>query len=450
VADCLKAIEMAPEWAENYAVLAKAHARRRDYGAALDACKRLLTLFPTDPRSYTQRASVLVAKGDYQPAAADANHALELDAANVPARLQRGRAYTFLGNSTEALLDLNAVIKSDPRNPQGYAYRALLMAASGKAEAAEADADRAVELSPTAEYLELRGELELNRRGIDASWSYYARAEKLRAGPRLLLRLGQIYGTWAWPPSKLASGRLKAVRAHLAAQRTGPILGADLAKNDTLNPWGGGMWCVDIDPLVESTRSSAIPDLKRGDPEVFEQNFRAAGLANLGLDDQFGVFYTISMIYFRAAAQMDPRNRSIDTSRALVHFNMGRDFYKQVFDGARGYIEAKERYKSLRERYRRHDPGVSYEALSEANNFKTEWDHYWSVYHRIQSFLPDTTEADVCALARAVDDMERAQAKGAVEDDTVFGKSTLSTCSLQEVKKCYDDALALYRRVRSK
>jgi predicted Zn-dependent protease len=213
IRDCTKAMEIDPQWSETFVVLAHAHARARNYELALDACKKALELEPKSARFYTARAAVLSAKGDYAAAVTEATQALKLDPDSVPARLEQGLALAKAGKTTEALMDINAAIKREPDNPEGYLRRSLVRAAQLTRDfedlwrtkprsipsldlgTARADAEQALKLCSTAEYLQRRAELEfVDIRDAAHAWPYLAKAERLRATPEVNLRLGQLYG----------------------------------------------------------------------------------------------------------------------------------------------------------------------------------------------------------------------------------------------------------------
>jgi tetratricopeptide (TPR) repeat protein len=324
IADCIEAIEVDRSWTETYAVLAKAHAQKRDYGAALKACEWLLELRPKDPKSFTLRATILIAKRDYAGAVADATRALDLDTKNVPALLERGRAQTFLGKSTEALLDLNTAIKSDPQNPTGYSYRSFVLGRPldhlrggddlARLEACEADISRAIELSPTAEYIERRGEWLLKRHNWNTAYLSFRKAEDMRPSPRSRLRIGQIYGFCTGLRRSSGNG----------GNGRDPVVD-DMMKK--LKNYDNNLKISesDLKSYFLSFRMTTESELER---------IKAARRACLEM----------SILYLNDVERTDPNTRAVPLSKASAYYRAAESWYSLKDEASFELIDAKERY----------------------------------------------------------------------------------------------------------
>jgi tetratricopeptide (TPR) repeat protein/predicted aspartyl protease len=85
---------------------------QRDYSHALADFTRAIELAPRDARFLMQRAEAYLRSGRTALGAADLNRAVEIDAANVPARIQRARLRAAIAEREGALADLDAAARA--------------------------------------------------------------------------------------------------------------------------------------------------------------------------------------------------------------------------------------------------------------------------------------------------------------------------------------------------
>ena len=95
-----------------------------------------------------ERARLFAQKNDPQPALADLDSALKLDANNAEARVLRARIYSSQQLGEQALSELNTAITLQPQDAAAFKARADLLRQLGDTAGAEADLESARALEP--------------------------------------------------------------------------------------------------------------------------------------------------------------------------------------------------------------------------------------------------------------------------------------------------------------
>jgi tetratricopeptide (TPR) repeat protein len=94
------------------------------------------------------RARLYALNNDPQPALADLDKLLTIDANNVGARVLRARLYSGQQLNAQALDELNTAATMQPNDPAAFKARAALLRQLGDSAGAEADLERARALEP--------------------------------------------------------------------------------------------------------------------------------------------------------------------------------------------------------------------------------------------------------------------------------------------------------------
>jgi Flp pilus assembly protein TadD len=119
---------------------------------AMADATEIIRQYPKRAEGYSLRAGIYNQKSSYRNAIADANRAIQIDPHNIAActdaYLALGFAYLRLKNYHQAVLDLTAGLKLDPKDRNGLLHRAGAFVYLGKYKEAMADLQRADELDP--------------------------------------------------------------------------------------------------------------------------------------------------------------------------------------------------------------------------------------------------------------------------------------------------------------
>jgi tetratricopeptide (TPR) repeat protein len=130
---------------------AAAHWYEGDYSAAVDDFTEVLELEPGWDLAYSGRGQALAEAGEFEPAVADLDLAIELAGSDVASRAYahsgRGLAYGGLGRFRQALKEFEVSLKAQPGNAWAYFNRAVTYERMGKAAEAIADFQQALESS---------------------------------------------------------------------------------------------------------------------------------------------------------------------------------------------------------------------------------------------------------------------------------------------------------------
>jgi hypothetical protein len=105
----------------------------------------------------------------------------------LSAYLNRGFAYSNLGNTQAAIADYNEVLRLDPNNAQAYAERADIRSEAGDMQGALEDYNQAIALNPYSAYAYNNRAFILNRQD-----DFFGAALDLQRASQLLLDSGQM------------------------------------------------------------------------------------------------------------------------------------------------------------------------------------------------------------------------------------------------------------------
>ncbi len=119
-----------------------------DRKAAIDILSKELAANPRNPMLLNQRAAMYAKLGQYDKAIADANAALALAPGNMVLLRTKALAENRGKKYEDALATADEMIKKDPNNAWGWAFRAHAKAGLGDRASMLADLRRAAELDP--------------------------------------------------------------------------------------------------------------------------------------------------------------------------------------------------------------------------------------------------------------------------------------------------------------
>ncbi len=159
VSDFNKALELDPNMTDALAARASLLLTpRQDFAAAIADYDKLINLGVDLDQSYYHRGLAKARLRDFQGAIDDYSTVLELPSRETPnykvasnksiAYSARGSARLALSDFEPAIADFTAAINLDSRNGWNYLQRARAFEAKGEHESAQADYDKAVEVSP--------------------------------------------------------------------------------------------------------------------------------------------------------------------------------------------------------------------------------------------------------------------------------------------------------------
>lgn len=173
-----RAVSLGPNNA--LAFFARGYLNERDSqaDAAIADYTRAIELDPSFARAYYRRSSVLnYPKDDREGARRDLDRAIELDPDYVPARMDRAWWQYYANEFEPALADLEHVLKLDAKQAQAIYLRALIAARQDRPADAQRDFDAAVAAAPEDEgILRGRGEFLVRQGQLEKA---LADAEKL-------------------------------------------------------------------------------------------------------------------------------------------------------------------------------------------------------------------------------------------------------------------------------
>ena len=117
-----------------------------DYDPAIADLNRAIELDPNQADYYRQRGVSYRQKGDYDRAIADYNRAIELDPKNARYLQQRGVSYHMKGDYDRAIADKTRAVELDPNQASYYYSRGLPYKLKGDRAAARRDFEHAAEM----------------------------------------------------------------------------------------------------------------------------------------------------------------------------------------------------------------------------------------------------------------------------------------------------------------
>ena len=118
---------------------------------ALDELNAIISKFPANSAAYSLRGFTRMRKGQTDPALADFNEAIRLDATDGYSRCQRGELYYIKAEYAKAIADFDEVIRRAPESPASVgAYRQRAAIRSGCEDAQFRDGRLALESATKA------------------------------------------------------------------------------------------------------------------------------------------------------------------------------------------------------------------------------------------------------------------------------------------------------------
>jgi tetratricopeptide (TPR) repeat protein len=155
--DAIKAFSIAIETAYNNRGTAWFY--KGDYDRAIADCTRALELNPQYAEAYNNRGTAWFYKGDYDRAIADCTRALELNPQYAEAYNNRGTVRFYKGDYDRAIADCTRALELNPQYAEAYHQLAWILAICPdkryqNATKAVELAQKAVELNPEADFLD--------------------------------------------------------------------------------------------------------------------------------------------------------------------------------------------------------------------------------------------------------------------------------------------------------
>jgi tetratricopeptide (TPR) repeat protein len=142
-----QAIELAPEFAENYFERSEMYLSTEDFDLAMDDINRAIDLEPA-AIYYFQRGMLHRSDGDQDRAIEDFHQAIEIDPSNPEPFVDLAIAYRQIEDFGASLEMSNMAVDIDPDNSRAFAVRARTLKELGDIESALEDGLRAHELDP--------------------------------------------------------------------------------------------------------------------------------------------------------------------------------------------------------------------------------------------------------------------------------------------------------------
>ncbi|HEX2984580.1 MAG TPA: tetratricopeptide repeat protein, partial [Ignavibacteriales bacterium] len=147
ITDMTALLEKYPEQYELYYYRAKAKEALSDYqGANSDYTKALVN--PSYAEAYAARGDLRYKLEDFYSAATDYTKAIKINTVNTAFFLKRAAAYKNLNNNDDALIDIEAALRIEPKEAKAYALRGFINYNLRRYKTAGSDWERAVELNP--------------------------------------------------------------------------------------------------------------------------------------------------------------------------------------------------------------------------------------------------------------------------------------------------------------
>jgi V8-like Glu-specific endopeptidase len=143
------AYQVSPGTAEEHEARGIQFGSKQEYEPALAELNESIRLNANRATPYTNRAAVLLALGDYESALADCDKALALDPKQVLAQVNRGCVYHQMGQYPQALEAFNKALAMQPHNARTLFRRGLTLERLGRSAEARRDLEEAYRLDPS-------------------------------------------------------------------------------------------------------------------------------------------------------------------------------------------------------------------------------------------------------------------------------------------------------------
>ncbi|MDP8240972.1 MAG: tetratricopeptide repeat protein [Candidatus Hatepunaea meridiana] len=142
------AIEQKPDWSRTYYNRGTVYVKKGDYDHAISDFNRAIQIDPNLAMAYYNRGTVYVKKGDYDLAITDYNRAILIDPNDVATYCNRGSAYVDKGDYDQAIVDYNRAIQIDPNGAIVYYNRGNAYKNKGDYDQAIVDYNSAIQIDP--------------------------------------------------------------------------------------------------------------------------------------------------------------------------------------------------------------------------------------------------------------------------------------------------------------
>lgn len=147
LAQTLEELKANPDSADSWNRVAIAYIQNADLETAIEYIDHAVSLDPTDPLNYSNRARLLYAVGRQEDALRDYDAAIELEPENPKLYSSRAVVHAALGHSGATLHDLTAAVDYAP-TAENYLNRAAFFANKGLAADALLNINKVIELEP--------------------------------------------------------------------------------------------------------------------------------------------------------------------------------------------------------------------------------------------------------------------------------------------------------------
>ena len=170
--------------------------KKRDLDGAIADCSKAIEVAPALAVAWTQRAAAREEKGDLDGAIADTTKAIELDPRSIAAWVIRGRVRSQEHDWAGAIADEGRAIELAPRDAVAWANRGRARSDKGDLDGALADLTKAIELDASFGWFFVnRGNARARREDLDGAIADYERALALDPRePRVWIGLGAAHG----------------------------------------------------------------------------------------------------------------------------------------------------------------------------------------------------------------------------------------------------------------
>jgi tetratricopeptide (TPR) repeat protein len=118
---------------------------------AIDVLSRILQREPNEPGALVMMADISFDQKAFNVALDFYQRYLKIEGGDLGARARYASTLTFVGRYDDSILELNSVLKSDPKNFPAKAYLAITHAQKGDTERAKQVASEALALAPSEE-----------------------------------------------------------------------------------------------------------------------------------------------------------------------------------------------------------------------------------------------------------------------------------------------------------
>ncbi len=184
-----KAIAVDPGYANAYAQLGNVHANLADFAEtpalreqliaqSLADCDRAIQLAPDLPDGYSMRGTIRYRmRWDWKGAQSDVNQALKLDPTNGGALANYAALQFIVGRQETGLAALNKAVAADPLSDSAWSLLARFLDAAGRKQEAKQAFARALEINPTQNWANfLLGNMLLREGRVEEAAAHYQRA----------------------------------------------------------------------------------------------------------------------------------------------------------------------------------------------------------------------------------------------------------------------------------